>query len=90
MEIPDGRNSLILGTGEVLFCGIYIRKSGPPGWLSGKESTCQAGDVGLIPGLGRSPGEGNATHSSYFAWEILWMGESGGGYSPWGHKRVRN
>ena len=28
-------------------------------WLSGKESTCQAGDVGSIPGSGRSPGEGN-------------------------------
>ena len=25
---------------------------------SGKESTCNAGDPGLIPGLGRSPGEG--------------------------------
>ena len=24
----------------------------------GKESTCNAGDLGLIPGLGRSPGEG--------------------------------
>ena len=30
-----------------------------PRWLSGKESTCQPGDPGLIPGLGRSPGEGN-------------------------------
>ena len=28
-------------------------------WLSGKEPTCQAGDSGLIPGSGRSPGEGN-------------------------------
>ena len=28
-------------------------------WLSGEESTCQTGDVGLIPGLGRSPREGN-------------------------------
>ena len=27
--------------------------------LSGKESPCQAGDVGLIPGSGRSFGEGN-------------------------------
>ena len=27
--------------------------------LSGKESTCQAGDAGLIPGLERYPGEGN-------------------------------
>ena len=30
-------------------------------WLSGKESTCQAGDVGLIPGLGRSPEKEMAT-----------------------------
>ena len=29
-----------------------------PQWLSDKESACNAGDVGLIPGLGRSPGEG--------------------------------
>ena len=26
-------------------------------WLSGKEFSCNAGDIGLIPGLGRSPGE---------------------------------
>ena len=35
---------------------------------SGKEPTCGAGDVRdecSIPGLGRSPGEGNGTHSSY-------------------------
>ena len=35
-----------------------------PGSSAGKESTCNAGDPGLIPGLGRSPGEGEATHSS--------------------------
>ena len=29
-----------------------------PGGLAGKEFTCHAGDLGLIPGLGRSPGEG--------------------------------
>ena len=28
-------------------------------WLSSKESACSAGDPGLIPGLGRSPGEEN-------------------------------
>jgi len=27
---------------------------------TGKESTCNAGDLDLIPGLGRSPGEGNS------------------------------
>ena len=30
-----------------------------PRWLSGKESACSAGDVGLIPGSGRSPREGD-------------------------------
>ena len=30
-----------------------------PGGLDGKESACNAGDPGSIPGLGRSPGEGN-------------------------------
>ena len=43
------------------------------GWLpSGKESTCRAGEH-LIPGLGRSPGEGNG---SILAWEISWTEES--------------
>ena len=37
---------------------------GLPWWLSGKESTCNAGDEVLVPGLGRSRGEGNGTHSS--------------------------
>ena len=31
---------------------------GFPGSSAGKESPCNAGDPGLIPGLGRSPGEG--------------------------------
>ena len=38
----------------------------------GKESACNAGDLGLIPGLGRSPGERMATHSSALAWRIPW------------------
>ena len=33
---------------------------GFPGDLEGKEPTCSAGDLGSVPGLGRSPGEGNA------------------------------
>ena len=39
-----------------------------PWWLSGKESACNAGntgDVGSIPGLGRSPGEGNSNSLQY-------------------------
>ena len=44
-------------------------------WLSDQESTCNAGDVGLIPGSGRSPEEGMATHSSILAWRIPWTKE---------------
>ena len=38
---------------------------GLPWWLSGKESAHQAGNVGLIPGLGRFPGEGNGNPLQY-------------------------
>ena len=34
-------------------------------WLSGKEFACQAGDLGSIPGLWRSPGEGNDNPLQY-------------------------
>ena len=38
---------------------------GFPGGSDGKESACNAGDVGLILGLGRSPGEGNGNPLQY-------------------------
>ena len=34
---------------------------GLPPWLSGKESACNAGGMGSIPGLGRSPGGGHGS-----------------------------
>jgi len=49
---------------------------GPPRWLSGKESTCQAGDIcqaghaGSIPVSRRSPGKGNGNSLQYLSWEI--------------------
>ena len=39
--------------------------TGLPWWLSGKESACNARDLGLIPGSGRSPGEGNGNLLQY-------------------------
>ena len=36
-----------------------------PGGSHGQESTCNAGDLGLIPGSGRSPGEGNGNPLQY-------------------------
>ena len=38
---------------------------GSPGASAGKESTFNEGDLGLIPGLGRSPGEGNGYPVQY-------------------------
>ena len=46
---------------------------GFPDSSAGKESACSAGDLGLIPGLGRFPwSKGKATHSSILAWRIPW------------------
>ena len=39
------------------------------GGSDGKESTCNAEDLGLIPGLGRSPGEGNSNLFQYSSLE---------------------
>ena len=41
-----------------LFLHVPRRVWGFPCGSDGKESACNAGDLGLIPGLGRSPGEG--------------------------------
>ena len=43
---------------------------GFPGGSDGKESTCNAGDLGSIPGWEDSLEEGMATHSSILAWRI--------------------
>ena len=48
------------------------------GCSDGKESTCNAGNPGFIPGLGRSPEKGKATHSNILAWRIPWTEEPGG------------
>ena len=45
--------------------GEVIRYMGFPGGSDGKASVCNAGDPGSIPGLGRSPGEGNGTPFQY-------------------------
>ena len=42
-----------------------------------------AGDVGLIPGSGRSPGRGNGNPFQYSVWEILWTEVPGGLQSMW-------
>ena len=86
--MPSRQQTLSPFSGEAPFPGFLCqaifrnnlirernRKYLIPRSLSGKESACNAGDtgdVGLIPGLGRSPGGGNATHFSILAWRIPW------------------
>ena len=45
------------------------RKMGFPCGSAGKESACNVKDLGLIPGLGRSPGEGKGYPLQYFGLE---------------------
>ena len=57
-----------------------------------KNTPANAGDardMGLIPGLGRFPGEGMANHSSIIAWRIPWTEESAGRQSM-GLQRVEH
>ena len=66
---------------------IYIYR-GFPGGSEVKASACNAGDLSSIPGLGRSPGEGNGNPlSSILAWRIPWTEEPGGLQST-GSQRV--
>ena len=70
--------------GDTVYMGL-------PWWLSGKESTCNVGDPGLIPGLGRSPGEGNGNPLQYYylGQVIILHGQrSLVSYSPWGFKEL--
>ena len=47
------------------------------GGSDNKESACNAGDLGSIPGLERSPREGKGYHSSILVWRIPWTEEPG-------------
>ena len=47
----------------------HLISLGFPCGSAGKEATCNAGDLGLIPGLGRSPGEGKGYPLQYFSLE---------------------
>ena len=55
-----------------------LTHSGFPGGSEGKESACNVGDPGSIPGSGRSLEMGTATHSSILACRIPWTEEPGG------------
>ena len=57
-----------------------------PLWLSGKESACNAGDIGLNAGSGWSSGEGNGNPLQYSCLGNPWAEEPGGLPSMESHK----
>ena len=59
--------------------GSSSANKGFPDSSVGKESTCNVGDPSLIPGLGRSPGEGKG-------YPLQYSGLENSMDSPWGHK----
>ena len=62
---------------------------GLPYGSDGEKSACNAGDLGLILGLGRSPGEGKGYPLQYSGLENS-IDRSLVDDSPWGHKRVEH
>ena len=62
------------------------QEKGFPGGSDHKVSACSVGDSGLIPGWGRSPGEGNGNPLQYSCLENPMDRGACWGYSPWGTK----
>ena len=61
-----------------------------PGGSDSKESACNTGDMGSIPGLGRSPGEGHGDPLRYSCLENSMGQRTLADYSPWGHRVGHN
>ena len=61
---------------------------GFPGGSDGKESACNAGNLGSVPGLGRSPGRRHDNPLQYSFLENPRGQKNLASYSPWGHKEL--
>ena len=68
----------------VLFGGLFLAVMGFPGGSAGKESTCNVGDPGSIPGLGRTSGEGKSYPFQYSGLE------NSTHRGPWGRRVGHN
>ena len=66
---------------------MYIVLMGFPGGSAGKESACNAGDLGSIPGLERFPGEGKGYPLQYSGLENSMDCSPPGSSVPWDFSR---
>ena len=83
--------ALIISDDEHLFIclfAIFMPSLGSSGGSDGKESACNLGDLGYIPGLGRSPGGGHGNPLQYSSLENPLGQRTLAGYSPWGRKEL--
>ena len=71
----------IISIPQVGYMGKKMHQGFPDG-SDGKKSACNVGDLGLTPGLGRSPGGGNGNPLQYSCLE----NSMDRGYSPWDRK----
>ena len=72
-------------------CGTWaylLLSMGFPGSSAGKESACNSGDLGSIPELGRSPGEGHSNPLWDSCLENPHEQKSLVGCSSWSHKKL--
>ena len=75
VAMPSSRTSPLRGIELPSLSSPALAGTHFPCGSAGKESTCDAGNLGSILGLGRSPGEGLLT-------PVFWPGELHGLYSP--------
>ncbi|CAI9174239.1 unnamed protein product [Rangifer tarandus platyrhynchus] len=72
---------------ETIMTKLYLLL-GFPGSSDVKESACNVGDLGSVPGLGRSPGGGHGNPLQYSCLENPHRQRSLVDYSPWGSKEL--
>ena len=80
------RPSFEKSSSKYTFTYIYLSLLAFPGGSADKESTCNEGGLGLIPGLGRSPVGGHGNPLQYSCLGNPHEQRSLVGYSPWGRK----
>ena len=84
--LMEGSLKIHVNTLKIIYCLIYLHDyiyiwiyhTQLLWWLSSKETACNAGDTGSIPGSERSPGVGNGDPLHILAWKIPWAEDSGG------------
>ena len=76
-------------SGHSSVCGCLIVGGGIPGGSVVKNPSANAGEMSSIPGLERSPGEGNDNTLQYSCLGNS-MDRDFAGYSPWGCKKARH